>query len=172
MRADADGEPVKAQIVPVSNATADLQAAMLAAGILPSMRAAASHELVFIAHVPPLGYTSFTVAPASEEQGPQSGSSASPAQQSTQRAWLGGRSAANNASEPAAVLELSTGALRLNVSTATGRVLALADARSSLAATLNTEARCPTSSRSSACMFSAAAPAMHATTLCRADPVP
>ena len=143
MRADADGKHVKAQLVPVSNATADLQAAMLAADILPSARPAASHELVFIAHVPPLGYTSFTVAPASEDGAKSGNHDTASAEQSTLRAWLGGRRLRDNSSEPATVLELSTGALTLNVSTATGRLLSLADARSGLTAMLNTEVRRP-----------------------------
>ena len=35
---------------------------MLAADILPSLRSAASHELAFIASVPPLGYATYTIS--------------------------------------------------------------------------------------------------------------
>lgn len=34
---------------------------MLAADILPNLRSAASHELAFIATVPPLGYVTYTI---------------------------------------------------------------------------------------------------------------
>ena len=60
--ADADGKKVKSQLLPISNATQDLQQAMLAADILPSLRSAASHELAFIALVPPLGYATYTIS--------------------------------------------------------------------------------------------------------------
>ena len=35
---------------------------MLAADILPDLRSAASHELAFLARVPPLGYATYTIA--------------------------------------------------------------------------------------------------------------
>jgi len=60
--ADGDGTNVKSQLLPISNATEDLQKAMLAAEILPNMRSAASHELAFIATVPPLGYSTYTIS--------------------------------------------------------------------------------------------------------------
>ena len=49
--AGPDGAAVDAQLLPVSDSTASLQAAMLAADILPDARAAASHELAFVAEV-------------------------------------------------------------------------------------------------------------------------
>ncbi len=79
-----------AQLLPVSDSTVALQAAMLKAEILPDLRAAATHELAFVAEVPALGYATFTVAPGR-------GNAAAPA---TQRAWLGGRRVADNATEP------------------------------------------------------------------------
>ena len=66
MCADGDGKVIKAQLLPISNATADLQGAMLAAEILPDLRAAASHELAFMATVPPLGYAEYTISADSE----------------------------------------------------------------------------------------------------------
>ena len=60
--ADADGKTVKSQLLPISEATQDLQQAMLAADILPSLRSVASHELAFLACVPPLGYATYTIS--------------------------------------------------------------------------------------------------------------
>ena len=65
--ADGEGKTVKSQLLPVSNATVDLQQAMLAADILPNLRSAASHELVFIADVPSLGYATYTISAARKE---------------------------------------------------------------------------------------------------------
>ena len=53
--AGPDGKPVQAQVVPVSNTTKELQDLMQAEGIVPNLEAAAAHELVFLAHLPPLG---------------------------------------------------------------------------------------------------------------------
>lgn len=53
--AGPDGKPVQAQVVPVSNTTKELQDLMQAEGIVPNLEAAAAYELVFLAHLPPLG---------------------------------------------------------------------------------------------------------------------
>ena len=63
---DGKGKAVKSQLLPISNATADLQSAMLAADILPSMRSSASHELAFMAELPPLGHTTYTISEGSD----------------------------------------------------------------------------------------------------------
>ena len=39
---------------------------MLAANILPSMRSSASHELAFMAELPPLGYSAYTITEGSD----------------------------------------------------------------------------------------------------------
>lgn len=53
--AGPDGKPVQAQIVPVSNSTKHLQELMLAEGVVADLEHAATHELDFLAHLPPLG---------------------------------------------------------------------------------------------------------------------
>ena len=68
---DGKGKAVKSQLLPISNATADLQSAMLAADILPSMRSSASHELAFMAELPPLGYTTYTISEVSDRDSAQ-----------------------------------------------------------------------------------------------------
>ena len=68
---DGKGKAVKSQLLPISNATADLQSAMLAAGILLSLRSSASHELAFMAELPPLGYTTYTIAEGSDRDSAQ-----------------------------------------------------------------------------------------------------
>ncbi|KAK9903926.1 hypothetical protein WJX75_000663 [Coccomyxa subellipsoidea] len=61
---DGDGKEVLSQLVPVSNATLDLQNLMLQADILKNLTAAASYELAFRADAPPLGYSTYTISPA------------------------------------------------------------------------------------------------------------
>ena len=62
---------MKSQLLPISNATADLQSAMLAADILPNQRSSASHELAFMAELPPLGYTTYTISEGSDRDSAQ-----------------------------------------------------------------------------------------------------
>lgn len=83
--ADGEGKTVKSQLLPVSNATVDLQQAMLAADILPNLRSAASHELAFIADVPSLGYATYTISAARKEASAEAES----AQPSALRSALG-----------------------------------------------------------------------------------
>ena len=83
--ADGEGKTVKSQLLPVSNATVDLQQAMLAADILPNLRSAASHELAFIADVPSLGYATYTISAAKKEASAEAES----AQPSALRSALG-----------------------------------------------------------------------------------
>ena len=64
MCADGGGTAVKSQLLPISNATEDLQKAMLAAEILPSMRSAASHKSAFNASVPSLGCANHIISGA------------------------------------------------------------------------------------------------------------
>ena len=71
MPADADGKTVKTQLLPISNATEDLQLAMLAAEILPNLRSAASYELAFMAAVPPLGYATYTISAEKKSAQPE-----------------------------------------------------------------------------------------------------
>ena len=68
---DGKGKAVGSQLLPISNATADLQSAMLAADILPNLRSSASHELAFMAELPPLGYTSYTISEGSDRDSAQ-----------------------------------------------------------------------------------------------------
>lgn len=53
--AGPDGKPVEAQVVPVSSSTHKLQSLLQEEGIVPDLEAAATHELVFLARLPPLG---------------------------------------------------------------------------------------------------------------------
>ena len=89
MCADADGKTVKSQLLPISNATQDLQHAMLAADILPSLRSAASHELAFLADVPPLGYATYTIsAERGSAQAAQYSAEPSRVRSARSRPWL------------------------------------------------------------------------------------
>ena len=56
--AGPDGSEVTSQVVPVSDATKNLQSIMAKEDILPNLDHAAQHELVFLAHLPPVGYAS------------------------------------------------------------------------------------------------------------------
>ena len=47
--------------MPVSQSTKDLQTGMAQEGLLPSLHNAAQHELVFLAHLPPVGCDSLTI---------------------------------------------------------------------------------------------------------------
>ena len=53
--AGPDGKEVSSQLLPVSNATRQLQATMLKTNLTESADVAASAELAFIATVPPVG---------------------------------------------------------------------------------------------------------------------
>ena len=55
--ADPDGAPVESQIVGISQGSKELQASMAQEGLLPGggLHNAAQHELVFLAHLPPVG---------------------------------------------------------------------------------------------------------------------
>ena len=59
MCADPDGTDIDSQLVPLSQSTKDLQTTMAREGILPGLDNAAQHELVFLAHLPPVGYASY-----------------------------------------------------------------------------------------------------------------
>ena len=65
-RADDTGAPVPAQLLPASAATRRLQAALAAADALPDPAAAASHELAFLAALPPLGYVTYSLEPCDD----------------------------------------------------------------------------------------------------------
>lgn len=50
-----DGKAVTSQLVPLSQSTKELQSTMAKEGLLPGLADAAEHELVFLAHLPPVG---------------------------------------------------------------------------------------------------------------------
>ncbi len=54
--ADPDGQAVESQLVPLAQSGQDLQSTMVKEGLLPSLDHAAKDELVFLAHLPPVGY--------------------------------------------------------------------------------------------------------------------
>lgn len=54
--ADPDGQAVESQLVPLAQSGQDLQSTMVKEGLLPSLDHAAQEELVFLAHLPPVGY--------------------------------------------------------------------------------------------------------------------
>ena len=54
--ADPDGQAVESQLVPLAQSSQDLQSTMVKEGLLPSLDHAAQEELVFLAHLPPVGY--------------------------------------------------------------------------------------------------------------------
>ncbi|KAK9842267.1 hypothetical protein WJX81_003590 [Elliptochloris bilobata] len=62
---DDTGAPVSAQLLPASRATRALQAALAAANALPDPAAAGTHELAFVATLPPLGYATYSLQPCS-----------------------------------------------------------------------------------------------------------
>ena len=106
---DASGETVQSQLLPVSNATMDLQNIMQQADILDNLTAAASFELAFIAAVPPLGYTTYTLSPvwgAHLTSTPLAALSAA----SRTRAWLNGTRLEDNTTETQPLVQLSSGA--------------------------------------------------------------
>ncbi len=106
---DASGQVLESQLVPVSNATVDLQNIMLQADILDNLTAAASYELAFIAAVPPLGYTTYTLTPvwgAQLSSTPLAVLSAA----SRTRAWLNGTRLEENTTETQPLVQLSSGA--------------------------------------------------------------
>jgi hypothetical protein len=122
---------VEAQVVKVSEATLRLQRIMLDADILQNLTAAATHELAFVAEVPPLGFTTFVLAPAGDGRGA--------AAQSLSRQWEAGVNLADNSTEPGDTVVLSNGALDLSVSTLTGRIQGLCNRRAHVAAFLTNE---------------------------------
>ncbi|KAA6428404.1 MAG: Lysosomal alpha-mannosidase [Trebouxia sp. A1-2] len=67
---DPDGQAVESQLVPVAQSSQDLQSIMVKEGLLPSLDDAAQDELVFLAHLPPVGYAVYTIQPYSSEHAP------------------------------------------------------------------------------------------------------
>ncbi|DBB01101.1 hypothetical protein WJX77_006941 [Trebouxia sp. C0004] len=64
---DPDGQGVESQLVPLARSSQDLQRTMVKEGVLPSLDHAAQDELVFLAHLPPVGYAVYTIQPYSSE---------------------------------------------------------------------------------------------------------
>lgn len=54
--ADPDGQAVESQLVALAQSSLELQSTMVKEGLLPSLEDAAKDELVFLAHLPPVGY--------------------------------------------------------------------------------------------------------------------
>ena len=52
---------MESQLLPVSQSTQDLQTSMAQEGLLPNLHNAAQHELVFLAHLPPVGCDYLTI---------------------------------------------------------------------------------------------------------------
>lgn len=137
---------MEAQLLPVSNTTLDLQVLMNQTDILANLSAAARHEVAFLAVVPPLGYTTYTLAPAQDDQLSAS-SAARPAQRATQsraRAWVAGRRLDDNSTVDQALVQVSNGVLDLTADPVTGRVISLSRQGMNLATQLNTEVHLPT----------------------------
>ncbi|KAL0047195.1 hypothetical protein WJX82_009185 [Trebouxia sp. C0006] len=67
---DPDGQGVESQLVPLAQSSQDLQSTMVKEGLLPSLDHAAQEELVFLAHLPPVGYAVYTIQPHSSEHLP------------------------------------------------------------------------------------------------------
>jgi hypothetical protein len=115
---------VLSQLVPVSNATLDLQNLMLQADILKNLTAAASYELAFRADAPPLGYSTYTISPAEAvdltTRNPIAG-----ALSSTVRSWLNGTKQENNATEPQSTLQVANKLISVTLSPQTGKLLSL-----------------------------------------------
>ena len=64
--ADDTGAPVHSQLLPASRSTRALQHAMVAADALPDPAAAGTHELAFLAALPPLGYVTYSLEPCED----------------------------------------------------------------------------------------------------------
>lgn len=64
--ADDTGAPVPSQLLPASRSTRALQHAMVAADALPDPAAAGTHELAFLAALPPLGYVTYSLEPCED----------------------------------------------------------------------------------------------------------
>ena len=58
------------------------------------------------------------------------------------REWLAGRDLADNSTASDEIVALSSGALEVNISTATGRLLSLTSQAGPLSASLNSEVGC------------------------------
>lgn len=67
---DPDGQAVESQLVPLAQSSQDLQSTMVKEGLLPSLDDAAQDELVFLAHLPPVGYAVYTIQPHTSEHAP------------------------------------------------------------------------------------------------------
>ncbi len=125
------------QLVPVSNATLTLQSYMVQEHILADLSAAAAYEIAFLAEVPPLGYSTYTISPA------QSGQAGSyhPAARTLVSSWANSTKGDSGRRETQATVSVSSGAVTLTVSPHTGRILSLSRNSDGVATQLNTEVR-------------------------------
>lgn len=57
----SNDEEIEAQTVPLSNKTAEVQDILYQNGALPPITHSANSELVFVAEVPPVGYSAFRI---------------------------------------------------------------------------------------------------------------
>ena len=118
--ADAEGHEVEAQLLPVSNSTRALQSALVQSASVPDASGAASHELAFLARLPPLGYSTFTLRQGAARQ--------SPAAVSEAEVWHGGlhtRSGRVAAKDEA--LTADSGEVQLRFSPHTGLLCGVVD---------------------------------------------
>ena len=136
--ADGSGYEVPSQLVPVSNATLQLQDLMLQAKVLNNLTAAASFELAFRAQAPPLGYSTYTIAPA-DTMDLATARPIAGALSSSVRSWFNGTKQENNATEPQLTLQVANKLISVTLSPKTGKLLSLRRFRDNLATQLDTE---------------------------------
>ncbi|KAK9810259.1 hypothetical protein WJX72_007477 [[Myrmecia] bisecta] len=142
------GPVVPAQLLPVSASTQQLQRSLARADALPDQTAAASIELVFMAHVPPLGYSVYTLQKkAKPTSGGGSGTVAGsdPSTDTTAQHSVvaeynmpaegsNGRPGTPNDED----VVVSNGRVALNLSTTTGRITHFANTKANLSIALET----------------------------------
>ncbi|KAL0029171.1 hypothetical protein WJX79_000097 [Trebouxia sp. C0005] len=129
---DPDGQAVESQLVPVAQSSQDLQSIMVKEGLLPSLDDAAQDELVFLAHLPPVGYAVYTIQPYSSEHAPAKAAVRAtmedvpqPTQKSVELDHL-----ATDQNQ----LSVDNGLLQMNFSTKTGRLESLFNRQAGVAA--------------------------------------
>jgi len=137
---DANGSAVQSQVLAVSPTTQRLQAALVEAQLAPK-GAAATHELVFEANMPPVGYATFAIMMQNSTtvSGSNSLNSSSSNPTGAAAGPDGNRQTGPDADLMQAYHQLSTGAFNVTVDVVSGRLVAVSAADGSWAMALTQE---------------------------------
>ncbi|KAL3162416.1 hypothetical protein ABBQ32_010087 [Trebouxia sp. C0010 RCD-2024] len=136
---DPDGKAVESQLVPVSQSTKELQGLMAKEGLLSGLDNTAQHELVFLSHLPPVGYAVYTITPHSKAQAALLGPAAAAAAAQTYtytKGILTDTSAEAEVVTEGDCVSLDNGLLQLNFSKSTGRLIRLTNHQAGVATNL------------------------------------